>query len=842
MLDWALRYVRLGWPVIPLKGKLPLTENGSKDASLNEGQIRAWWEKWPNANIGLATGHRFFVVDVDIKGGGEDTWDMLRAQHAALPETIEAVTGTGGRHILYALPSEFPVNNSQGKIGPGIDVRGKGGYIVAAPSVHPETKRRYSWDGLQEIEQQAIAPAPAWLLGLLKAADQRKEPLKIPDRIAAGGRNDLLFRAACRLRRIAFGEEEIFASLKEINRQRCNPPLEERELRTIAGSAARYAPTADVFSASQTAHKAPGTQESELPVGPSDVEAAVDTFIAEKNLAGAVGLAEEIKKLSAVAKLVIEAKLRQAFGDKFPARAFADAVKVIPIREERSPEADAEASEGPDLLTQPFTDSGNGERMRLMFGTEIRYCIEMQKWLVWDTQRWRVDEAGKATQLAKKMARTLYAQGTGKAGCDKWARQSESQAGITATLKRAASEPGIPVHAVELDQHPYLLNCPNGVVDMRSGDLLKHDRRYLITKMCQITYDPAAECPQFLKFLHWAMGADDASDAAELPAKVVHLVGFLQRAFGYALTGDVGEKCLFIFYGHRGNNGKTTLLALFRALFPEYSAQLSIDVLMTSKAQDAALRADMADLRGARFVMTSEVEQEHKLGEGKLKYITAGAGAPIKSCRKYENPIEFLPTHKLFMDCNHRPRVAGTDDAIWNRLKPIPFEVSISKEEMDKKLGEKLAAEAAGVLAWVVRGCKWWLREGLGNPPEIDAANEAWREHDDPLKEFLEDCCEIPEGHEPPEEVEKLFWCKCSDLSNTYAWWCKQQREKFPLGRERFKERVLSKGHGAGRGAAKENRSRREEGKQMRSYEGLRIRGEVLVKVRATEGSWRPLE
>ena len=159
MLDWALRYVRLGWPVIPLKGKLPLTDNGSKDATLNEQQVRAWWAKWPNANIGLAAGHRFFVVDVDIKGGGEDTWDMLRERHAALPETVEAVTGTGGRHILYELPAEFPVSNSQGKIGPGIDVRGRGGYIVAAPSVHPETKRRYSWDGLREIEQQTIAPA-----------------------------------------------------------------------------------------------------------------------------------------------------------------------------------------------------------------------------------------------------------------------------------------------------------------------------------------------------------------------------------------------------------------------------------------------------------------------------------------------------------------------------------------------------------------------------------------------------------------------------------------------------------------------------------------------------------
>jgi phage/plasmid-associated DNA primase len=130
---------------------------------------------------------------------------------------------------------------------------------------------------------------------------------------------------------------------------------------------------------------------------------------------------------------------------------------------------------------------------------------------------------------------------------------------------------------------------------------------------------------------------------------------FLQRAFGYALTSDVSEKAVFILHGERGNNGKTTLLTLFRDLLgKDYSGQLVIDTVMSMKNQDATTRADLADLRGVRLVVTSEVEKEHKLNEGKIKYITAGMGS-IKSCRKYENPIEFEATHKLFMDCNHRP-------------------------------------------------------------------------------------------------------------------------------------------------------------------------------------------
>ena len=159
MLAWALRYIRMGWAVIPLRGKIPRVTNGSKDATLNENQARAWWSEWPDANIGVATGHRFFVLDVDIKDGGEDSFDYLRTGHGAFPDTLQQVTGTGGKHLLFRMP-DFPVKNSAGMLAPGIDIRGAGGYIVVAPSIHPETKRAYDWDGLKEIEDQPILPAP----------------------------------------------------------------------------------------------------------------------------------------------------------------------------------------------------------------------------------------------------------------------------------------------------------------------------------------------------------------------------------------------------------------------------------------------------------------------------------------------------------------------------------------------------------------------------------------------------------------------------------------------------------------------------------------------------------
>ena len=842
MLEWVLRYIRLGWPVIPLRGKLPLTEHGSKDATLNESVAREWWAKWPNANIGVATGHRFFVIDVDVRKGGEETWDMLRSQYVALPETIEQLTGTGGKHILYALP-DFPVKNSSDKIGPGVDVRGVGGYIVACPSIHPETGRAYVWDGIEEIENQTIAKAPVWVLRAIQESDRRAsvqgKEAGLPNKILEGSRNERLFKIGARLRRTGFSAEEIFATLKATNRERCEPQLSEDEVRTIANSAARYTPEAkaDLFRSSSAKMAGSADATEELPLSQADVEAAVDDCIARNDLRAAIALAPEVAKLRPHAQAVIKIKLRLHFKRDWPTREFEALLRpegnVIQMPPPGSGEA-AGNTLGPNLLFYPYTDSGNGERIVAMFGDDMRYCVEMQKWLVWDGKRWAADEKQEATQRAKRMARRLHEQaleaaagenymrlmalmpanaGDPRRFVERFARASESHAGITAALKRAATEPAMPVHAAELDQHPLLLNCLNGVVDLRTGKLLPHDRGYLITKMCHVTYRPDAGCPRFLKFLHWAMGDNPEAD---LTQRTVRLISFLQRAFGYSISADVSEKCVFVFWGHKGNNGKTTLLTVFRELLSEYSAQISIDTLMTQKVGDAALRADMADLRGARFVITSEVEKEHRLSEGKLKYLTAGMGA-VKSCRKYENPIEFEATHKLFMDCNHRPAVRGTDDAIWSRLKPVPFEVRIEKTdpEYDTKLKDKLMAEGEGILAWAVRGCRAWLKDGLGDPPEVTQANIAWREHDDPLKEFIEDCCEVGDD----------FWVRSSELSNAYAWWCKQNRERFPLGREAFGERIASKGF-------RHSRSRRSsEGKQMRTVEGLAVKGDVAKAV-----------
>ena len=176
MLDAALGYAARGCPVFPLavRGKVPMIARadggrGFHDATTDEHQVRTWWTGWPLANVGIATGHAFDVLDVDPEHGGEETLAALAVKHGPLPTTPEARTGSGGRHV-FLLP-DARVRCSAGRLGPGLDVRGLGGYVVAPPSVHPNG-RRYVWT----VCAGRLALWPAWLLDLILPVPIRKTP------------------------------------------------------------------------------------------------------------------------------------------------------------------------------------------------------------------------------------------------------------------------------------------------------------------------------------------------------------------------------------------------------------------------------------------------------------------------------------------------------------------------------------------------------------------------------------------------------------------------------------------------------------------------------------------
>ena len=301
---------------------------------------------------------------------------------------------------------------------------------------------------------------------------------------------------------------------------------------------------------------------------------------------------------------------------------------------------------------------------------------------------------------------------------EEFARASLNTKRITNMLREA--QPDLAITPAQLDQHPDLLVFLNGTVNLKTGELQPHRKADLITKLVRFEYHPAATCPIFVATLARLMGAEPNCAEAD-HARADQLVSAMQTCFGYSITGHTREKVVFILFG-AGNNGKTTILSLFLKLLEELSALLQIETLMVRQENNNS-QADLADLRGARFVMTSETEEGQRLAEGKLKRITQGMGK-IKTTRKYENPVEFPETHKLWMDANHKPVIRGTDAAIWNRIVPIPFTVTLPQHEIDRELQRKLLGEAEGVLAWAVAGAVRWYRDGLVRPHEMQEAVE----------------------------------------------------------------------------------------------------------------------
>jgi putative DNA primase/helicase len=298
-----------------------------------------------------------------------------------------------------------------------------------------------------------------------------------------------------------------------------------------------------------------------------------------------------------------------------------------------------------------------------------------------------------------------------------------------AMIRLAQSQPGIAMRPDELDRDPWLLNCLNGTLDLRSSAVRRHRREDLLTNICPVAYDRTAECPQWRQFLRDIMDGNEA------------LITYLQRAVGYSLTGSVEEQCLFFLYGS-GQNGKSTFLGVILALLAAYAMQTIPELLMVRSHEQHP--TERADLFGKRFVATIEVESGKYLAEALVKQLTGGDR--IRARRMREDFWEFEPTHKIWLAANHKPLVRGRDYAIWRRIRLIPFTVKIDDNKKDPKLLDKLKAELPGILAWAVQGCLDWQQQGLAEPQEVIDATKNYQDEMDVIGQFLNECCFLKPG------------------------------------------------------------------------------------------------
>ncbi len=421
----------------------------------------------------------------------------------------------------------------------------------------------------------------------------------------------------------------------------------------------------------------------------------------------------------------------------------------------------------------PLNDRGNAQRLVARHGHDLRYCYESGSWLVWDGGRWAADTSGEVMRRAKETADSIYAEiprGATKEEQEmifRHARASGSKNALKNMVELAQSEWPIPIPLEQLDQQPWLLNCLNGTIDLRTGRLSPPHREDWLTRQAPITYDPHALAPRWSAFLDQIMDHDAA------------LVAFLQRAMGYSLTGDTTEQVFFVLHG-RGANGKSVFLDTLLALLQEYGRRVAFETFIT-QPYGGSTRMNLAAIAGARLVTASESEENQKLAESLLKDITGGEKQEARLL--YHDPFEFRPTAKIWLATNHKPQIRGSDHAIWRRVRLIPFAVTIPEEQQDRNLTQKLRDELPGILAWAVQGCLAWQREGLQTPPAVRVATDAYREESDVIGPFITERCLL----RPTASA------LSSEIYQAYLGWCEENRER-PLTQRTFGARLSERG------------------------------------------------
>jgi putative DNA primase/helicase len=424
------------------------------------------------------------------------------------------------------------------------------------------------------------------------------------------------------------------------------------------------------------------------------------------------------------------------------------------------------------------TDVGNAKRFVARHGGVIRYCHPWQKWLIWDGRRWCIDDTGQIERLAKETVKAIFAEALTLSDDDKkylfkHALKSEHEQRIKAMIALARSERGVPVRPSQLDRHPFLLNVENGTLNLQTGQLQDHRKEDLITKLAPVAYRVDATAPIFTRFMVQIMRGRR------------HMIRYIQRALGYALTGSTKEQVFFVWYG-TGANGKTTALNIIHEMLgPDFSKTTPADTF-TVKAFGDGIPNDLAQLKGARFVTAAEVEGK-KLDEAKLKRMTGQD--PISARFMRAEWFQYVAQFKIFFACNLKPNIESAGFAMWRRIRLIVFDVQIKEPDMD--LPGKLRQELPGILAWCVRGCMAWQKFGLGTPDTVVTATAAYKQEIDEVGRFLADCTQTVPGTRVPAK----------DLYAAYRQWCQRADENL-LSQQRFGRKLTERGLHKIRGGA----------------------------------------
>lgn len=481
----------------------------------------------------------------------------------------------------------------------------------------------------------------------------------------------------------------------------------------------------------------------------------------------------------------------------------------------------------------PLNDYGNGQRLRTHFGADMMFVPRIG-WFVWTGEVWHPDEDGILTRRnAHKIAPLIIretdlieptraerevlesldeAEGEiatiealSSPSADERARLKDAKriradvahildkletlrgqrrrhaknAGNSGPVTNMIAEAGPYLNAPVdgLNAEPLAINTATGTLrlvqvpdvhappDVPDAELPRvyqvvqhpHVRGDLITKMMPVEYDPGATCPIWERTIRRIQPNREMRE-------------FLQRWFGYSLTGLTNEQKLCFFYGV-GRNGKSTVVDLIARMMGEYATSIPIETLTGQESRKGAeATPDLVRLPGARMVRASEPEEGVRFKEAMIKLMTGGE--PIMIRRMREEFVEVEPIFKLTISGNHKPNVRGTDDGIWRRLLLVPFTEQIPKDEVDPMLPAKLWQERSGILNWLIEGALDYLNGGLREPDEVLSATAEFREESDPVRKFLDDACLVDGSSEFTRSkflIEAFQWWQTEEGMNSWA-------------------------------------------------------------------------
>lgn len=401
----------------------------------------------------------------------------------------------------------------------------------------------------------------------------------------------------------------------------------------------------------------------------------------------------------------------------------ADDFEAIEGAEGRPDGADAE-----DAPPPVYSDQWLAQRVIEGQHQRLRFVPQMGKWLVWDKNRWRLDDELLAEDIVTRELRAIATKLIRRAGAGDAERKaaekhanaicSGPKVGIVLALVRR--DRAIAVSVDSLDHDPWKLSTPAGTVDLKTGGLTPAEPDDLCTQQTAVAPAVGRPAPIWTRFLRDATGGDE------------ELQGYLQRLCGYILTGVTSEQQLTFIWGD-GGNGKSVFLNVVTDVLGDYARTAAMTTFTASRGDRNS--SDVASLAGARFVTATETAAGKRWDDQRVKSITGGE--PIVARFLYQNEFTFRPKMKLVFSGNYKPELDDVASAMRRRVQMVEF--NNKPKVVDRELSLKLQGEYPAILAWMIEGCQQWQALGLKPPAAVLGATEEYFEEEDMLGRWLDE-------------------------------------------------------------------------------------------------------